>query len=385
MSNLLIRIFIKDYNNVENNFVRQKYGELGGLVGILSNIILFVVKIFVGASVNSVAIMGDAFNNLSDSLSSIVMFIGFRLGSKPADDEHPFGHGRIEYIASFVVSFIILMISTEFFKTSIQKIISPQQIIFNYQVILILIFTILIKFWQASFNKKLGELINSKALIATSIDSRNDVLVTCVTIISLTISGLFNINLDGYLGVIVSVFLMVSGFGLARETLSPLIGESIDHDLEKKIRYIVMSHAGIIGVHDIAVHNYGPNKSIASLHVEISSDMNVKTCHDLVDYVEETIKSELGMIFTIHIDPVDLNDKRIHNFIPFVLDIVKKHNDYILTSNYRIVEGNVISNFIFDMTLPESISNKEKALILSEIEDKVKSIDKSYRCIINIE
>ena len=235
MTTLLIKLFIKDYKNIKNENIRKKYGELASFVGISSNIVLFIIKFLIGIFINSVAIMADSFNNLSDSLSSIITLIGFKLGAKPADKEHPFGHGRMEYISGLVISFIIILIGFEFLKTSFFKIISPENISFNYLTIFILLITVIVKIWQALFNRKIGMLINSHSLIATATDSRNDVIVTSVTILSLVIFKIFGLNLDGYLGLLVALFLMYSGFSLAKETLSPLLGEAIDNEPAEKL------------------------------------------------------------------------------------------------------------------------------------------------------
>ncbi|WP_250278259.1 cation diffusion facilitator family transporter [[Clostridium] colinum] len=385
MTNLLIRLFIKDYKNIKDETVRKRYGELGSFIGICSNVMLFIIKFLIGVFINSVAIMADSFNNLSDSLSSIITLLGFKLGSKPADEQHPFGHGRMEYISGLIVSFIIMLIGFEFLRTSFFKIITPENITFSYATIFILLITVIIKVWQALFNKKIGKLINSHSLIATAADSRNDVIVTSVTILSLIIFKFFNINLDGYFGVIVALFLMYSGFNLARETLSPLLGEAIDNDLAEKIKDICLSYDGIIGIHDLLVHNYGPNKSIASLHLEVPSNVDINKSHEIIDIIEKRIQDELNIFLTIHMDPVNLNDDRIDKIVKTIHNVCKKYDENIDTHDHRLVDGENTINFIFDLVIPYNFSKDKEHNLILDIKNSVMSLDKRYKCIINIE
>ncbi len=385
MTNLLIKLFIKDYKNIKDENVRKKYGELGSFIGISSNVALFIIKFLVGLVINSVAIMADSFNNLSDSLSSIITLVGFKLGAKPADEEHPFGHGRMEYVSGLVVSFIIMLIGFEFLRTSFFKILAPENISFSYVTIFILLITVLIKIWQAFFNKKIGKLINSHSLIATATDSRNDVIVTSVTILSLIIFKIFNINLDGYFGIIVALFLIYSGFNLARETLSPLLGEAIDSELAERIKSIALSYDNVIGVHDILVHNYGPNKSIASLHVEVPSNVDINKSHEIIDLIEKQIQDELNIFLTIHMDPVNVNDERIQTIVSTIQNVFKNYDEELDTHDHRIVDGENKINFIFDLVIPYNFSKEKEKSLISDIKANVKALDSRYQCIINIE
>lgn len=385
MTNLLIKLFIKDYQNLSQPTVRKKYGELGSFVGIFSNVVLFFIKFLVGVFINSVAIMADSFNNLSDSLSSIITLLGFKLGAKPADEEHPFGHGRMEYISGLIVSFVIMLLGFEFLKSSFFKIIKPEPLSFSYATVFILFITVLIKFWQSLFNKKIGTLINSHSLIATSADSRNDVLVTSVTILSLIIFKIFNLNLDGYFGVFVALFLMYSGFNLARETLSPLLGEAIDANLEEKIKQIALSYDGVIGVHDILVHNYGPNKSIASLHVEVPSRIDINVSHEIIDNIEKKIQDKLNIFLTIHMDPVNIHDTRIPQIVDTIKTVCQKYDKRLDTHDHRLVDGQNSINFIFDLVVPYDFSKDKEDSLIFDIKNEVMALDKRYKCIINIE
>ncbi len=385
MSNLLIKIFINDYQNLKDKNVRKKYGELGGFVGIFSNIILFLIKLILGIFINSVSIIADSFNNLLDSLSSIITIVGFKLASKPADKEHPFGHGRMEYISGLIISFIIIFIGLEFFKTSFIKIFKPEELSFSYISIIILIITIFVKIWQSMFNMHIGKLINSHSLIATAVDSRNDVLVTLATVVSLLAFKIFNLNLDGYFGIFVSCFLIYSGINLAKETLSPLLGEALDEALAEKIKEIALGYEGVLGVHDILVHNYGPNKSIASLHIELPNNMNIAKSHEIIDEIENKIKEDLDIFITIHLDPVDLNDKRIGQFISYLKEIFANYEEKLDSHDHRIVDSENRTNFIFDLVIPYEFSKKNEKKLIEEIIEKFASVNKKYKCIINIE
>lgn len=385
MTSFLIKIFIKDYENIKDVQIRKKYGELGSFVGIISNVLLFVIKIIIGIAINSVAIMADSFNNLSDSLSSIITLLGFKMGAKPPDEEHPFGHGRIEYISGFIVSFIIMLIGFDFLKTSFLKAMTPESINFTFISIIILIFTILVKIWQSIFNKKLGNMIQSTSLIATGIDSRNDALVTTSTIISLIIFRFSGINLDGIFGIIVSIFLIYSGISLAKQTLSPLLGEGLDKNTNIKIKEIVMSFDGVIGLHDILVHNYGPNKSICSMHVEIPYTFDLQNAHELVDDIEKMLRKKLDLYATIHIDPVNLKDVRIIKLKKIINNICEKYNNEIEGRDYRILKKETNINFIFELIVPYDLKYEIRTKILYEIDCEIKKIDQRYHCIINIE
>ncbi len=385
MTTLLIKLFIKDYKNIKDENIRKKYGELGSFVGIGSNIVLFIIKFLIGVFINSVAIMADSFNNLSDSLSSIITLIGFKLGAKPADEEHPFGHGRMEYISGLVVSFIIMLIGFEFLKSSFFKIINPENIPFSYLTIFILLITVMVKIWQALFNKKIGILINSHSLIATATDSRNDVIVTSVTILSLVIFKIFGLNLDGYLGLFVALFLMYSGFNLAKETLSPLLGEAIDNELAEKIKSIALSYDEVIGVHDILVHNYGPNKSMASLHVEVPNNIDINISHETIDLIEKRVQEELNIFLTIHMDPINIDDKRINIIVDTIKNVLNQYDEDLDTHDHRLVDGKNNINFIFDLVIPYNFSKEKETKLIRDIKNSVMNLDKRYKCIINIE
>lgn len=382
---VLLKFFIKDYKNVSNECVRKKYGMFCGVLGICTNLILFFIKFLIGLFSNSVSIMADSFNNLSDSTSSIITLIGFKMSSKPADKEHPFGHGRIEYVSGLIVSFIIINFGIEFFKTSINKLINPVEVYFNKIVFFMLLFTILIKIWLYIFYKKIGKQINSNVILGTAIDSRNDIFITLLTIISGIIFKFLNINLDSLFGMIISIFLIYSGVDLTKKTISPLIGESIDKNLEQKIKDIVLEYDEILGVHALLIHDYGPNKRIASLHAEVSHENCINNIHNIIDIIEKQIFKELGIFLTIHVDPINTKDNRIKEIIEKTQKITKNKDFFIEAHDFRIVECKDHFNIIFDLFLPNNLSIEKQEELIKEIEQVIIKINPKYNLIINIE
>ena len=306
MTDFLVRRFVKDYEQTGKAAVRTAYGVLASMVGICCNVLLFVVKITIGFFLNSVSVMSDAFNNLSDAASSVIGFIGVRMAGRPADKDHPFGHGRIEYIAALIVSFLVIEVGLTFFKSSFGKILHPERLSFQAVSLVILALSIGVKLWMAYFNKKLGKRTGSKVMEATAADSLGDVLVTGATIVSVLLYGIFDLNIDGFIGLAVSVVVIVAGINIARDTLKPLIGEAIDPELYKKIKAFVESYDGIEGTHDLLVHSYGPSTSIASIHAEVDGHGNIEAIHEVIDQIERDAKEKLGILLVIHMDPWSL-------------------------------------------------------------------------------
>lgn len=382
---MLIRMFIKDYENTSSPVIREKYGMLGSFVGIFSNVLLFVVKLTVGMLLKSVAVMADSFNNLLDCASSLITLIGFKMGNKPADKEHPFGHGRMEYISALVVSFIIMVLGIEFLKASVVKIFKPEPVGFSIVSISILLVTIAVKLWQSFFNKALGKRINSQALVATSADSRNDVIVTSATVLSILIGKFTSWSCDGYFGAFVALFLIYSGFSLLNETLSPLLGEAADKELAQKIKDKIAQYDGVVGFHDLLIHNYGPNKSLASIHAEVPHDVDINVSHEIIDKIERDILNEMGVLITIHMDPVDVNDNRITVISHMVFEITAKYDKEIDTHDFRIVDGVNNINVIFDLCLPYDFDTSRQRSLMQEIREKVHLIDQRYTCVMNVE
>lgn len=385
MTQFLIKTFVKDYQNTNNKDVRHRYGILGSIVGIVCNLILFIVKILIGMVLKSVSVTADAFNNLSDSGSAIVTLIGFKLSSKPADVNHPFGHGRFEYISGFIVAFIIMLVGIEFLKTSVDKIINPQDLNFNIISIIILLISIIVKLWLSIFNKDLGKRINSTAMEATSMDSLGDVLATSATIISVLVFAIAKVNIDGYIGVLVAFIVLYAGFKIAKDTLEPLIGVGIDPKIAQSIHNKVMSYEGILGMHDLIVHNYGPGKSMASLHAEVPSNVDIETSHEIIDKIEREVLQELGVFLVIHMDPVAVNNEKTLAIRTSIENIVKALDNNLTLHDFRIVDGKNQINIIFDLVVPRSYTKNQKQNIEEQIKNLAKVVDSKYNCVICVE
>lgn len=308
MIKLLIRHFIKNHQDIENQDVREGYGILSGTLGIICNVILFLVKMTIGLLMNSIAITTDAFNNLSDTGSSLVAIIGAKISRRDADQEHPFGHGRFEYIASLIISFIILLVGIELLRTSFDKIIHPEPVEFNIVLMLILVLSVLVKVWMFSYNRYIGKLINSNINRANASDSLNDVVATSAVIVTTIIGTFFEFPLDGIAGLIVSLLIIYTGFNIAKETVNLLLGMSPSEDLVIKIHEMIDNNPYIVGSHDLKVHDYGPGRSIASIHAELSDQTNIVKAHNIIDGLEKKILKELGVDIVIHVDPIGENE-----------------------------------------------------------------------------
>lgn len=329
--------------------------------------------------------MADAFNNLSDAASSIISFCGVKLAGRPADKEHPFGHGRFEYIAALIVSFIILMVGFSLFKNSFGKVLHPETVGFRWSLVIILVISVFVKIWLSLFNKTLGVCINSKILIATSADARNDVIVTGATIISILFSKFTGITIDGWIGTAVSVFVLYSGFTIAKDTLMPLLGEAVPKEVYETIAKKVESYEGIHGSHDLIVHNYGPSHIMGTIHVEVSNDSNIEKVHDTIDMIERDILKELGIFLVIHMDPIETNNEDVLANMNMVVMIIRNIEPNAHIHDFRVVNGEHAVNFIFDLVIPYSYKDKEKEELLQIIEIKVKEINHKCNCIITVE
>ncbi len=382
MGNFLFKTFIKNYEDVKNPQVRDSYGKLAGIVGIVSNVILCVMKLLVGWLSGSIAIIADAVNNLADASSSIITLAGFKLASMPEDEKHPYGHARIEYISGMVVSMIIILVGFELGKSSLEKIFHPQDLEFSITVVIVLILAIAIKVWQAFFNISAGKKIDSVALIATGADSRNDVIATSAVLISLIAGHFLNIQIDGYMGVLVALFIIWSGISLVKETISPLLGEAPDPELVKQIENITLSFNGVIGIHDLVVHNYGPGKIFASIHIEVDSSVDVMISHDLVDNIERKLHRDLNIFATAHMDPVDVRDPNREPLTHIIEQVIEPLEGVLNFHDMRLVPGHTHTNVIFDVVLsPDCKLDKEN--ITSLLQDKIKEYNPSFICVIN--
>jgi len=385
MTDFLVRIFVKDYKNTEDSLVRTRYGLMTSVVGIFCNILLFTAKLLTGLLINSISVMADAFNNLSDAASSIIGFIGVKMAGKPADEEHPFGHGRVEYIAAFIVAFLVIQVGFSLFKTSIDKILHPQEMSFHAVSVFILILSVLVKLWMAFFNRTLGNRIQSAVMKATSADSMGDVVTTSSTILSVVIYGIWGLNIDGIVGVIVSVIVMWAGIRIAKDTLTPLIGEPIDPKLYQEITDFVEAYEGIVGSHDLIVHNYGPTRSMASIHAEVPNDVNVEVSHEIIDRIERDALKKFGIFLVIHMDPVETRDSKVMEFGSMVENVIQDTDERVTFHDFRMIEGKDQINLIFDLVVPREYDRKKREWLKEEITKKVTEIDKRCCLVITAE
>lgn len=384
MTNWLIKTFIKDYHKTEDRNVRILYGKFSSWVGIFCNILLFIGKLIAGTISGSVSIIADAVNNLSDASSSIISLFGFKLSSRPADEEHPFGHGRYEYLSGLMVSFLIMVIGLELFQTSIEKIIHPTDVHFHIFICVIMLASIAVKLWMAAFNRKIGKLIHSQTLIATAADSRNDVISTTAVLLAAIISHFTHLNLDGIMGLGVAIFILYSGFGLTKETLDPLLGKAPDPEFVKAIKTKILSYPGILGTHDLIIHDYGPGRQFASVHVEMAAEEDSLKCHDLIDNIERDFKDEFHLHMIIHYDPIITNDSSVNNLRRWISEEVKKIDPALSIHDLRIVPGTTHTNVIFDCVVPSSIPISDDEIIRF-ISTAVSEKYPGYICIITID
>lgn len=384
MTKLLLKVFIKDYENISNPDVRKKYGALSGGIGIFINIILFAAKFFAGIFTASISVMADAFNNLSDAGSSIVTLVGFKMAGKPADNDHPYGHGRVEYITGLIISFIILIMGFELLKSSVQKIINPEDVHITVISFCILIASVLTKLWLCLFNRKLGRNINSSAMFAVAADSLNDSIATTVVLLSLLIKYFFGINIDGYAGTVVALFVLRSGYETAKETLQPLLGSSPDPEFVKEVKECILSNKKILGIHDMIVHDYGPGRTIISLHAEISCDIDVMDAHDIIDSAEEKVKNKFNCEITIHMDPVVINDEFVTELKEKVYNIISSVDKELDFHDFRVRKGIKRTKVIFDIEIPFGFKHTDMEII-EIISKKIIANDEKLYPIIHVD
>ena len=385
MTDFLVNKFIKDSTNIESTEVRTRYGMLASVVGIFCNVLLFSVKLTIGLILSSLAVTADAFNNLSDAASSIISFIGVKMAGKPADAEHPFGHGRIEYIAALIVSFLVIEVGFTFFKSSISKILHPEEISFDLVPFVILILSILVKLWMAFFNNKLGKRIDSKVMLATAADSLGDVITTSATVLSIIICHFTSINVDAIAGLIVSAIVIWSGISIAKHTLEPLIGERVPAELYQKITDIVESYDGIVGTHDLIVHNYGPNRSMATIHAEVPNDINIEVSHEIIDKIERDVKKDLNILLVIHMDPVEMRDEEVLSLREKTSRIVHALDPKLNFHDFRVLKENEQRNLIFDLVIPDSYSEKDANRVMHQLVSLLHEMDENVECIITLD
>lgn len=385
MTEFLIRHFVKDYEQVEKVSVRTRYGMLASVVGIFCNVLLFAVKAAVGLVLHSISVTADAFNNLSDAASSVIGLIGVRMAGKPADSEHPFGHGRMEYITALVVSFLVIEVGFTFFKDAVQRVIHPQQLEFKTVSVLILVLSIGVKLWLSFFNRKLGRKIDSKVMLATAADAVGDVITTSATVVSLLFFYFTGWNIDGIVGLCVSLVVMWAGIGIARDTLRPLLGEAVDPADYKKIAGFVEGYDGITGSHDLIVHNYGPGRNMASIHAEVPNDVDIETSHEIIDRIERDAVKELGVFLVIHMDPVETKNEKILIVKKRVEEVVRNIDPELSVHDLRVVEGQERINVIFDMVVPFRYSKEEENNLAMQVTKQLQELDDRYQCVITTE
>ena len=380
MTSLLIRLFIKDHENTKSAAVRAKYGTLAGAVGIVSNLIVAAVKFVVGILAGSVSVMADAVNNFSDAGSSLVTMVGFKLSGKPADRKHPFGHARIEYLTGLIVSFIIVMLGFTFLTESIGKIITKSESNFTTLALVILGVSIVAKLWQGLFYRSMAKRIGSDSLRASAQDSLNDVISSAVVLIGALVGKFTSLEIDGYIGVAVALFILVSGVKLVMETANPLLGVPPEKETVQALSDKILSYEGVVGVHDLIIHSYGANRMFCSVHVEVPADCDVMLSHDIIDNIEEDVYQEMGISLVIHLDPVTVGDARIDSMKEYLQKILAETASNLHFHDFRAVFGVTHDNVLFDLVLPMdfSLTEDEIASLVTErfVEEFPKAIVK---------
>lgn len=381
---LLARIFIKDYEKYQDTVVRRKYGTLCAIVGIILNVILFAIKYIAGTLSGSIAIIADAMNSISDAGSSLITLVSFKLAGKKPDPTHPFGHGRIEYIAGLIVSFIILYTGVTLLKDSVVKIFNPEPVESSVLIIVILIISILVKLYMSMYNRSTGKKIDSTTMTATATDSLSDVLSTTVVLIATVLANFTTLPVDGYCGAAVSLLVIYAGISAARETVAPLLGMAPDKELVDEIEEIVMSHEGIIGIHDLVVHDYGPGRRMLSLHAEVPGDGDIYKIHDMIDIVEAEIYYKLQIEATIHMDPIDVNDPRRAHFLEVTEKILYDIDPVLKYHDFRIVPGETHTNLVYDVVVPAGYHTSDDEL-RAKIQDELFKYEKNVYVAITVD
>lgn len=387
MVNFIIKKFIKDYENINKSSVRESYGVAASITGIVTNILLSVAKIITASLFNSISIMADGINNLSDGASSIITLIGFKISGKPADKDHPFGHARMEYLTGFILGIVVILAGFELIKSSFDKIINPSETGYSIAMVIVLIFSILIKLWLSFFYKKVGDKISSATIKASSTDSRNDAISTLLVLISLLISKVSAYEVDGYAGLIVALLILYSGIAILRDILSPILGEMPDAKFVESIEHKILSYDGIINIHDLVVHNYGPNRYFATVHAEVDAKEDILKSHDLIDNIERDFAKDLGINLVMHLDPIIIDDEEINELRSMTEKAVKSIDEKLTMHDFRVVKGETHTNLIFDVVVPADYGMKSgelAELIAEEIKKEnetfftVVTIDRSY-------
>ena len=362
MTDFLVRHLVRDYKNVQDPAVRERYGVLSGGVGIFLNLLLSLGKFLAGVLTGSIAVTADAFNNLADAGASVVTLVGFKLAGQKADDGHPFGHGRIEYLAGLLVSLLILMVGVELGKSSIEKIIHPEDVTFSLMTVVILICSILVKLWMSLFNRKLGKRINSAAMQATATDSLSDVVATSAVLAGTLIGHFAQVSIDGWIGVVVAIFILRAGWEAVKDTLNPLLGTAPEPELVNAIQQLVLSHEQVVGMHDLVIHDYGPGRRMCSFHAEVPEDENIMAAHDAIDHIEREIQEKFGIETTAHMDPIATGDSEVTRLRDQVRDLVKEIDEDMSIHDFRVTRGPLHTNLIFDVVVPHRCRLKDEEI-----------------------
>lgn len=387
MTQLLCKLFVKNHQNVTDPKVRGAYGVMVSVVGILLNLLLFGAKFLVGMLFGAVSIVGDAINNLSDAGSSLISLISFRISSKPADREHPFGHARIEYVTSMIVSFLVLLIGVELLKESVAKILDPQLPERSWVAVFVLLGSVLVKLWLALFNRRIGKRIDSAVMKATSADSLSDALSTSAVLIATLVLLLFpdmTLNLDAYMGVVVAVLILVAGFRILNETKNSILGEAPSEEIVAMIRKTVSHYPQALGIHDLVVHNYGPGHVIAALHIEVDGKEDIFVTHDVIDLIEKDLRQNCGIEATIHMDPVVTDDERVNALRLRVQEAVCHVDERIHIHDFRFVEGTTHTNLIFDVAVPFEVKKSEEE-IRQAVAEEIRRLDPTYCTVLTVD
>ena len=384
MTKLLIRLLLGRQQTPADNAARTRAGALAGVVGLLCNLLLCVSKFAAGLLSGSVSIMADAVNNLSDAASSIITLVGFKLGGKPADREHPFGHARMEYLAGLSVSLLIMAIGVELARTSFEKILHPSEVTFSLLAIGILAASILVKLWMSRFYALMAKQIDSTTLVAAGMDSRNDVLTTAAVLVAAVLAKLTGLDLDGWMGLAVALFILWGGVGIIKDTINPILGEAPDPELVDRLDAKILSYEGVLGLHDLMVHDYGPTRRFASVHVEMNAADNVMHCHDIVDNIERAVLAEDGIHLVVHMDPISNDDSEIVRCRTIAADVARSVDERLTIHDFRMVQGDDHTNFIFDVVVPAGFDLPQSTL-KKRIADELHRQDDSFFAVITVD
>jgi cation diffusion facilitator family transporter len=384
MIRILANLFIKNHEDIKNPSTRQAYGILCGAVGIFLNLCLFGGKFLAGTFSNSIAITADAFNNLSDAGSSIITLIGFRMASQKPDPHHPFGHGRIEYISGLLVSMLILLMGLDLLEVSVSKILHPEEIAFSMPVLFILLASILVKAYMFLYNRRLGKRLDSAAMSATATDSLSDMLATAVVLAATLTAHFTGLAIDGWCGVLVGLFICYAGVQAAKETISPLLGQAPDPEFVRQINDLVLGHKGILGIHDLIVHNYGPGRILISLHAEVPADGSLLALHELIDAIEHELREQLRCHAVIHMDPVCVGDEETAKLKTVAESCLHEINPTLTLHDFRIVAGPTHTNLIFDVVTPYDFPISDKALV-TLLQEKISASNPNYSAVIEVD